>query len=127
MKATDLLASQHSTRQITPARHAVLDYTVAASFIGFGLRMIGSNRRAAALALLNGGMVLGMSMMTNYPGGVVRRLSFKAHRTGDMIQAALAGLGPVLFGFSDEPEAKYFYSQAMSEVGVIAATDWDAA
>jgi hypothetical protein len=28
-------------------------------------------------------------------------------------------------GFSDEPEATYFYGQALSEVGVIAATDWD--
>ena len=66
-------------------------------------------------------------MLTNYPGGVFRVLSFRTHRTGDMVQAALAGLGPMLFGFADEPEAKYFYGQAASEVGVIAATDWNAA
>ena len=42
-------------------------------------------------------------------------------------QAALAGLGPVLFGFADEPEAKFFYGQAASEAGVIATTDWNAA
>ena len=41
-------------------------------------------------------------------------------------QAALAGLGPALFGFADEPEANMFYGQAASEVGVIAATDWHA-
>jgi hypothetical protein len=61
------------------------------------------------------------------PGGIFRTLSFKAHRTGDIAQAALAGLGPVLFGFADDPEAKYFYAQAASEVAVIAATDWNAA
>jgi hypothetical protein len=72
-------------------------------------------------------MVLGMSMLTDYPGGVFRALSFRTHRTGDIVQAVLAGLGPVLFGFGNDPEAKYFYGQAASEAGVIAATDWDAA
>ena len=28
-----------------------------------------------------------------------------------------------MFGFGDEPEAKYFYGHALSEAGVIAATD----
>ena len=32
-----------------------------------------------------------------------------------------------MFGFAGDPEARYFYEQALSEVGVIAATDWDAA
>jgi hypothetical protein len=60
-------------------------------------------------------------------GGVVRTLSFRAHRTGDIAQAALASLGPILFGLGNDPEAKYVYGQAASEACVIAATDWDAA
>jgi hypothetical protein len=122
---TDL--TQHgAARMISPAQHAVLDYGVAATFLAFGFSMLSRHRPAAALAFVNGAMVLGMSLMTDYPGGVFRKLSFKTHRTGDMAQAALAGLGPVLFGFADDPEAKYFYGQAASEAGVIAATDWDA-
>jgi hypothetical protein len=31
----------------------------------------------------------------------------------------------VLFGFAGAPEAKTFYAQALSEAGVVAATDWD--
>jgi len=31
-----------------------------------------------------------------------------------------------LFGFADDREAAYFYAQAASEAGVVAATDWDA-
>ena len=112
---------------ISPAQHAVLDYSVAAMFFGFGFSMLSRHRPAATLAFLNGAMIVGMSMLTDYPGGVFRTLSFRAHRTGDMVQAALAGLGPVLFGFADDPEAKYFYGQAASEAGVIATTDWDAA
>ena len=53
-------------------------------------------------------------------------MSFKAHGAMDVVQAGLAGLGPGLLGFGDEPEAAFFYAQAASEVAVIAATDWDA-
>ena len=115
------------TAVISPAQHAMLDYGVAATFFGIGAALWNRHRPAARLAFMNGAMVLGMSMLTNYPGGVYRRLSFKTHRTGDIVQAALAGFGPALFGFSGDPEAKYFYGQAASEVGVIAATDWNAA
>jgi hypothetical protein len=119
--------SELTTRRISPGQHAVLDYGVAATFFGMSAAMARRNRAASMLALVNGAMVLGMSLLTNYPGGVYKALSFHTHRTGDIVQAALAGLGPVLFGFAGEPEAKYFHAQACSEVAVIAATDWNAA
>ena len=112
---------------ISPAQHAVLDYGVAATFFAIGFSLMSRHRPASILALVNGGMVLGMSMLTRYPGGVFPKLSFKTHRTGDIVQAGLAALGPVLFGFGGDPEAKYFYGQAASEAGVIATTDWNAA
>jgi hypothetical protein len=112
---------------ISPAQHAVLDYTVAGTFLAVAQSLWSRHRPAAVLALLNGGMVLGMSLITNYPGGIARTLSFKGHRTGDIIQATLAGTGPLLFGFAGDPEATFFYGQALSEAGVIAATDWNAA
>jgi hypothetical protein len=127
MTDTDLVPRKALTKAISPAQHAVLDYGVAATFLALGFSLQSRHRPAAALAFVNGVMVLGMSLLTNYPGGLFRTLSFRTHRTGDIVQAALAGLGPVLFGFGNDPEAKYFYGQAMSEVGVIAATDWDAA
>lgn len=113
-------------KTISPAQHAVLDYGVAATFFSMGMKYKGRNNAAAALAFINGGMVLGMSMATDYPGGVWKRISFKTHGVLDAVQAALAGLGPVLFGFASTAEAKPFYAQAVSEVGVIAATDWNA-
>lgn len=127
MTNTQLTTRRGITTAISPAQHAVLDYGVAATYIGVGLSLVSRHRAAATLAFLNGGMVLGMSMLTDYPGGVFRRLSFKAHRTGDIVQAALAGLGPALFGFAGDKEANFFYGQALSEAGVIAATDWNAA
>lgn len=114
-----------SMKVLSPGQHAVLDYSVATAFFAFGFSVFSRHRRAAGLAFANGAMVLGMSLLTNYPGGVFRTLSFRTHRTGDMVQAALAGLGPILLGFADDREAAYFYGQAASEAGVIAATDWD--
>jgi hypothetical protein len=124
--AQDLAQTAQGLRgAISPAQHAVLDYGVAAAFFTYGTSMRARHPRASTLAFVNGAMVLGMSLLTNYPGGVFRALSFRAHRTGDIVQAALAGLGPILMGFGHDREANYFYGQALSEVGVIAATDWD--
>ncbi len=122
MALTDLVLR----KTIGPAQHAMLDYGVVATFLAMGARFKGRHNAAAALAFINAGMVLGLSLFTDYPGGVWRRISFKTHGVVDGFQAALAGLGPVLLGFAGDPEAKPFYAQATSEVGVIAMTDWDA-
>ena len=122
-RSEDYMPAVRNRKPISPGQHAILDYGVTAAFIAFGL--LTRNRNARKLAFLNAGMVLGMSMVTNYPGGIVRKLSFRGHRRGDIVQAALAGLGPLLLGFGGTAAASYFYGQALSEVGVIAATDWD--
>ena len=114
-------------KMISPGAHAVLDYSVASSYFGLWARMRHRHPAAAGLACVNGLMVLGLALMTDYPGGVFKTISFKTHRTMDWMQAGLAGFGPLLLGFGGDPEAAPFYSQAASEVGVIAATDWDAA
>jgi hypothetical protein len=128
---TDTLASATDNlpevpKIISPGAHAVLDYGVAATYLGLAAQYRNRNRAAAGLAAANGAMVLALALMTDYPGGVFRTVSFKTHRTMDWIQAALAGFGPLVLGFHNEPEAAAFYGQAMSELGVIAATDWDA-
>jgi hypothetical protein len=111
---------------IDPATHAVLDYLTAGTFFALGVSMLGQHKRAAGLAFANGAAVLGLSMMTRYPGGVFRRISFQTHGIIDVIQAAMAGAGPALLGFASEPEAQAFYGQAAVEAGVVAATDWEA-
>jgi hypothetical protein len=111
---------------ISPGQHAVLDYGVAATFFALGMHHRNRNNAAAGLAFANAAMALVMSMLTDYPGGIWRRISFKTHRSLDMVQAALSGFGPILFGFRDAPEAKAFYAQASSELGVITMTDWEA-
>jgi len=122
----DRIAVPGVPKTIGPGKHAVLDYGVAFTFFSLAAKYWGRHRAASTLAIINGAMVLGMSLFTDYPGGVWRRISFPMHGALDVVQASVAGLGPVLMGFAGEPEAKAFYGQAVSEVGVIAATDWHA-
>jgi hypothetical protein len=126
MAFVDQVALDTVPKVIDPAQHAVLDYGVAATFFALGMKYRGTHRAASALAFINGAMVLGMSLMTDYPGGVWKKISFPMHGTLDVVQAAVAGLGPVVMGFANDPEARTFYGQAVSEVGVVAATDWHA-
>jgi hypothetical protein len=126
MAIVDQLEIPNVPKVIGPAQHAALDYGVTATYLLMGSRFLGNHKRAATLAFINAGMVLGVSLMTDYPGGVWKRIPFPMHGALDMVQAAVAGFGPVLMGFAGDPEAKAFYGQAVSEVGVVAATDWHA-
>jgi hypothetical protein len=112
---------------ISPRVHAWLDAAVTTYFLGLGVWFaIRGKGRAAAAAFVNGTMVAGVSMLTDYDGDGKKPIDFKMHGTMDAVQMTMAGLGPVMHGFAGEPEAKYFYAQAANELGVIATTDWDA-
>ena len=119
-------ATAIARKPITPRVHAVLDCAVGSTYLATGMWLSGRHRRAAALAFANGALVLGLSLLTDYPGGIRRLISFKSHGVADGMQAGLAGIGPMLLGFPNDAEAAFFYGQAASEVGVIAATDWNA-
>lgn len=112
---------------ISPRVHAWLDVAVSTYFLGLGVWFAFRGKgRAAAAAFINGSLVGGMSMLTDYDGDGKKPIDFKMHGTGDAIQMAMAALDPVMHGFAEEPEAKYFYIQAANELMVIAGTDWDA-
>jgi hypothetical protein len=128
LRTEDLTTAMEGVPKFIDARaHAVLDYLTAGTFFALGFAMLGRHSRAAGLAFANGASVLAVSLMTDYPGGLFRTLSFKTHRTMDIIQAGMSAAGPALLGFAGDPEAQAFHGQALLEGGVIAATNWDAA
>ena len=114
-------------KYISPRVHRWLDVAVTGYFIGIGIWFaVRGKGRAATAAFVNGGMVAGVSALTDYDGDGRKPISFKMHGTLDAVQATTAALAPTLHGFAGKPEAKYFWGQAGNEVGVIAITDWDA-
>ncbi|HEX3821915.1 MAG TPA: hypothetical protein VHW45_16400 [Candidatus Sulfotelmatobacter sp.] len=114
-------------KPISPRVHAWLDFAVTTYFLGIGIWCAFRRRKGpATAALVNAGMVAGVSLLTDYDGDGRRPINFKMHGTLDAVQATCAAIGPVLHGFADKPEAKYFWGQAANELAVIASTDWDA-
>ena len=109
-----------------PKGHAIMDYLAAGSLAAMGFALRRRHPQASTLAFINSGAVLGLSMLTDYPGGVFRLLSFRAHGVVDAIQATMLAAGPSMMGFGDDPEAAFFRGQAALEAGVVALTNWDA-
>jgi hypothetical protein len=112
------------TKIITPGAHAVLDYITAGTFLAVGVGLIRRHPRASTLAFINGAAVLMTSLITDYPGGVFKKISFATHGAIDVAQAAMTATMPALMGFADDPEARFFQGQAVLEGGVVAMTDF---
>lgn len=120
-------AFRNAPKFISPRVHSWLDLAVTGYFLGLGVWMaIRGEKGAATAAFINGGMVGGVSMFTDYYGTGEKPISFKLHGTLDAVQATAAALAPVLHGFADEGKSAFFFGQAANEVAVIAGTDWDA-
>lgn len=120
-----LLYSNRRARIIDQKTHAVLDYATTAYFAALAVHFWGKNRRAAAVAIINAAEVLGLSLFTDYPGGIVKAIPFETHGKVDLVQAATATLLPWLLGFGHKPQAAAFHLQAMNEIGVVDLTDWE--
>jgi hypothetical protein len=128
MITEDLMTMTDRVPKVFDARgHAVMDYLTAGSFLALALAFRQRHQRAAMFALANGVSIVMLSMLTDYPGGLWRTLSFKTHRTIDVVLAGLTAAGPAMLGFAGDAEAQVFHGQAVLEGGVIAATNWEAA
>lgn len=112
-------------KKINRRQHAVLDYLVTATYLTMAAGYWGRHRRAAATALINAGMVLGVTLLTNYEGGIKPVFSFKGHGEMDLLQAGTAAFLPFLLGFGSDAAAIPFHLQAASELAVVNMTDWD--
>jgi hypothetical protein len=112
---------------ISPRIHAWLDVMVAGYYLTLGTVFAFQKKKGAATAaFVNGGIVAGISMLTDYDGTGEKPISFKMHGTLDAVQATTAALAPALHGFGGKSRAAFFYGQATNELAVIALTDWDA-
>jgi hypothetical protein len=119
------LAAGRMPKVINPTTHAVIDYAVAGTFFLMGALYWRRNRKAALGAMLCGSATAMNNLLTDYPGGVQQTLSYKAHGRIDAGLAGITGTMPRLLGFSDDPEARFFGVQALTETAVTALTDFD--
>ena len=111
-------------KAIDPDTHAILDYLTVSAFLVFGGAVMGSNKRAGIAALINGFMVLGVSMFTDYSGSAKKLIPFETHGKLDVVQMSMAATMPTLLGFGDTKSAGFFRGQALNEALVVSLTDW---
>ncbi len=109
---------------ISPRAHAVLDYATAAVFLGASVAFWKRNRPAALSAILCGGSQLLLATMTDYPGGLVRSVSFETHGRMDGGFALLAATLPELMKFADSQQARFFDLQAVNIAATAGLTDF---
>src|SRR5208283_3235704 len=110
---------------IDPTTHAVIDYAVAGSFLLMGILFWKRNKRAAVGSLFCGGAAIANIMLTDYPGGVRKVISYKAHGRIDTGLAGFTAAMPRLMSFDDEPEARFFEIEALSKTAIVGLTDFE--
>ena len=109
---------------ISPRTHAVIDYATAGTFLAMGGLLWRKNRRAALASLICGGSELLTSVLTDYPGGVTKAISFPLHGRIDAGLATMVGTMPNFLGFDDTAQSRFFRLQAIGIAAVTGLTDF---
>ncbi len=112
---------------LKPLPHAILDYTVAATFMAapwlFGFSR---NKKATSCAVASGASVLALSLMTRYPLGVFKLIPFKVHGHIEAAAGALTAAAPWTLGFSRNRKATFTHvASGLATLAVYAVTDYD--
>jgi hypothetical protein len=117
-------ATNKLPKVITPKAHAIIDYAMAASFFGMAAFFWKRNKRAAVSALVCGTGETITALCTDYPGGVVKEITYETHGTIDFGLSGLVASLPDMLRFSDEPESRFFRMQGLALATVTGLTDF---
>lgn len=120
------MLSDRMPKVIGPKAHAIIDYAVAGTFFAMAAYFWRRNKRAAISSIVCGAATTVNSMVTDYPGGVWKEMSFQNHGRVDVGLAGLTATIPDMMGFSKENEARFFEVQAVAETLVAGLTDFEA-
>lgn len=98
-------------RVVSPKAHAIVDYATVGLFLGTTARFWKRNRRAALASLMCGSAELAIMLLTDYPGGIKRHISFQTHREMDYGLAAMCATIPESLALEGAAETKFFRNQ----------------
>jgi hypothetical protein len=98
-------------RVVTPKAHAMIDYASVGLFLGTAAWFWRRNRRAAVASIICGSAELAIMLLTDYPGGIKKFISFRTHREMDYGLAAMVATIPETLAFKEDDETKFFRAQ----------------
>ena len=116
--------SNRLPKVLGPKAHAIIDYGVAGSFFLTGALLWKKSRRGAIASFICGGSELTNVLLTDYPGGVFKKIDFPTHGRIDAGLSAVVGSLPNLMGFSDRGYANFFRFKALGMGAVTGLTDF---
>jgi hypothetical protein len=114
--ATDA-ASRRLPKFVSPDLHRAADYVVSGVLIVGGVALLRSDRRAAYASLICGGSLLGLSLVTNYPGRRRKPINFARHGKAEMGMAILLAELPELLRF-EKRTSQYFAVNAAALIAL---------
>src|SRR5258708_26129131 len=117
-------ATNKMPKVINPTAHAIIDYAAAASFFGMAAFFWRRNKRAAVSALVCGAAETVTSLYTDYPGGVVKEISYETHGIIDFGLSGMVASLPDMLRFSGEPESRFFRVQGLTLATVTGLTNF---
>lgn len=123
------LQQQGMTKVLKPLPHAVIDYAWAGTMMAapwlFGFS---GNRKAKANAVGSGAAILALSLLTRYPLGAVKLISFPTHGIIETVAGVATASAPWLMGFSRNRSAKWTHLlSGLGTLMVVAMTDYKSA
>ena len=104
--------------------HGIIDYCHAAFFLGMSI-VVRKNKAASLVALGTGAFALTQALLTDYPLGAKRDLTFETHGKIDAAFCSLSWALPRIFGFQNTAAAKVFEINSYVETSVVVMTDFD--
>ena len=110
---------------ISPRVHAYTDYATAGAFLLGALLFWRHNKRAAVASAVCGAAETAVALLTDYPGGVKKVISFPVHKQLDFGLATMAATMPEFLKFEDERESAFFRIQSLGMTGVTALTKFE--
>jgi hypothetical protein len=85
------------------------------------------NKKATINSVASGGAILGLSLVTNYPLGAVKLISFPTHGVIETVAGVATAAAPWLMGFSRNDKARWAHViSGLATLGVVAMTDYRA-
>jgi hypothetical protein len=123
------IGEQGMTKMLKPLPHAVIDYAWAGTMMAapwlFGFSR---NRKATTNAVVSGAGILALSLMTKYPLGAVKLVSFPTHGVIEAVAGVATATAPWLMGFSRNRSARWTHLlSGLGTLMVVAMTDYRAA
>src|SRR4051812_1855746 len=116
----------HKPLQAFP--HACLDYIVGLATLAspwiFGFNDISSTATQVMVAV--GLVVLGLSLLTDYPLGLIKAVPFKVHGTLETLGGIMLLISPWIFGYVNQSQIATVYAVITGIIwlGVVAITNY---